>query len=89
MLKYGLISSFRAIKRNLSFSLINISGLSLGLTLTIILFSWLKFEFSFDRFNVNANRIFRVVTEFRNNNRSDNFAGTPAPLGSLLKNEIP
>ncbi len=89
MLKYNLASSFRSIKRNLSFSLINISGLSIGLTLVIILSAWLQFEFSFDNFHENADKIFRVVVEFKSERTSDNFAHTPAPLGELLKTAIP
>ena len=89
MFKYNLVTSFRSIKRNLSFSLINISGLSLGLMLVIILLTWLQFEFSFDKFHINAVKIFRVVVEFDQGKSSDNFAGTPAPLGEALKKDIP
>lgn len=89
MLKYNLITSFRSISRNLSFSLINISGLALGLILVIIMFTWLRFEISFDKFHENADRIFRVVVEFEGKTNSDNFANTPAPLGDALKNDIP
>lgn len=89
MLKYNLIASFRSITRNLSFSLINISGLALGLTLVIVMFTWLRFETSFDKFHENADRIFRVVVEFNGTSTSDNFAHTPAPLGDALKNDIP
>jgi len=89
MLKYNLVISFRNIKKNLSFALINISGLALGLTLAIILLVWLQFEFSFDRFHKNADRIFRVVVEFNQEKSPDNFACIPAPLGDVLKKEIP
>ncbi len=89
MFKYNLVTSFRSIKRNLSFSIINISGLSLGLTLVIILLAWLQFEFSFDKFHKNADRIFRVVAESEQEKAPDNFASTPAPLGEALKNDIP
>ena len=89
MLKYNLATSFRSIKRNLSFSLINISGLSIGLTLVIILLVWLQFEFSFDKFHENADKIFRIVVEFKMEKTSDNFANTPAPLGEVLKKDIP
>jgi putative ABC transport system permease protein len=68
---------------------INISGLSIGLTLVIILLAWLQFESSFDKFHINANRIFRVVVEFEQDKSSNNFAGTAAPLGEVLKNNIP
>jgi putative ABC transport system permease protein len=89
MLKYNLFTSFRSIRKNLSFSLINISGLSFGLALVIILLAWLQFEFSFDKFNNNADRIFRVVVEFDPAKSPDKFANTPAPLGGALKNEMP
>jgi putative ABC transport system permease protein len=89
MLRYNLATSFRSIKRNLSFSLINISGLSIGLTLVITLLAWLQFELSFDKFHDNANKIFRVVVEFKREKSSDNFADTPAPLGEELKKDIP
>jgi putative ABC transport system permease protein len=89
MLKYNLIAAFRYIKRSLSFSLINISGLSIGLALVIILLLWIQYELSFDKFNDNAGRIFRVVAEFEHETYADNFAGTPAPLGRTLKNDIP
>jgi len=89
MLKYNLFTAFRFIKRNLAFSLINILGLSLGIALVIISFLWIKFEMSFDKFNVNADRIFRVVVEFKTGNSFDNFANTPALLGSAMKNDIP
>src|SRR5664279_2932330 len=89
MLKYNFLSSFRHIRRNLSFSVINILGLSIGLTLVIILFLWLQFELSFDKFHVNADRIFRIITEFKPETTHEYFAHVPAPLGLVLKSKIP
>jgi hypothetical protein len=80
MLKYNLAASFRSIRRNLTFALINITGLSLGLTLIVVLMIWLQFEFSFDKFNVNADRIFRVITEYNSETDHYTFEGTPAQL---------
>jgi putative ABC transport system permease protein len=89
MFNYNLKTAFRFIKRNLTFSLINILGLSLGISLVLISLLWIQFEFSFDKFHQNANRILRVVVQFNNNSHADNFANTPAPLGEALKNDIP
>ena len=89
MLKYNLSAAFRFIKGNLSFTLINIAGLSLGLVLVVFLLLWLQFEFSFDKFNKNADRIFRVTSEVNDNGSTFKFSGTPAPLGQTLKNDIP
>ncbi|HKK43736.1 MAG TPA: ABC transporter permease [Bacteroidales bacterium] len=89
MFKYYLFLSFHNIKRNLSFSLINISGLSIGLALSFLLLVWLQFEFSFDRFHKNADKIYRVVTEINKENLNYSFAALPAPLGDVLLKEIP
>jgi len=89
MLKYYLLLSFRNIIRNLSFSLINISGLSIGFALSFLLLIWLQFEFSFDKFHKNAEKIYRVVTEINKEDLNYNFAATPAPLGDILLKEIP
>jgi putative ABC transport system permease protein len=89
MLKYYLISSVRNLKRNLRFSVINITGLSLTMVLIIMLFSWLSFEFSFDRFHDNGRRIYRLYQVITSGESIDRFAGTPAPLGDAIKNEFP
>ena len=89
MFNYNLKTAFRFIKRNLVFSFINILGLALGIALVIISVLWIQYESSFDKFHLNANRVFRVVVQFNYDNNTDNFAHTPAPLGEAMKNDIP
>lgn len=89
MLLYNLITAFRFVRKNPTYSLINITGLSLGIALVTISLLWIRFELSYDRFHKNSDRIFRVVAEFRTGENIDNFAHTPAPLGEALKREIP
>ena len=55
-LKIGL----RIIRRHKGFSLINIAGLSVGMAVFILLFLYVQYELSFDRFHENFRRIFRV-----------------------------
>ena len=59
---------FKIARRNLinnkGYSTINILGLSLGITCCLILFIIVRFELSFDSFHPNADRIYRVVTNF-------------------------
>jgi len=89
MLKYYFINSIRNLKRNPRFSVINITGLSLTMVLVIMLFTWLNFEFSFDRFHENARRIYRIYETYKSGESIGTYAGTPAPLGGKIKNEIP
>lgn len=58
--------AFRALLRFRSYAIVNILGLSLGLTAGIFMLVYVLDEFSFDQFHTNKDRIFRVETAFFN-----------------------
>jgi ABC-type antimicrobial peptide transport system permease subunit len=87
MLKNFLKITFRNIKKHKGFSFINIAGLSIGLTCSILIFLWVQDELSYDRFHENVDNIYRLVN-YRGDYQNRG-AGTPAPLAPALKNEIP
>ena len=58
MFKHLLLSAFRHYKSNKLNLSINLVGLTLGLTATILISSFIIFELGFDRHNVNKNRIY-------------------------------
>ncbi len=58
--------AFRRIVRDRLFSLINISGLSIGIICVLIIGAWVRYELSYDRFHSNADRIFRLTLEVKN-----------------------
>lgn len=60
MLKHYLRVSIRILTKHRIFSLINILGLSIGLTAVLLIALNIKFEHSFNSFNENESRIFRV-----------------------------
>lgn len=93
---YGMYRNyFKITVRNLVkqklYSLINIGGLSVGLTSFIIIMLYVQHEFSYDRFYENANRIYRVYQRQVGNVHlgTDYFAVTPAQLASVLQEEFP
>jgi putative ABC transport system permease protein len=55
--------AIRTLKRSLSYTIINIFGLALGLTCAILIFLLVNYHLSFDQFHNNDNRIYRFVTE--------------------------
>lgn len=68
------------------YSLINLSGLIVGLSAFILVFLWVEEEWSYDRFHLNSAEIYRVVqNQFNDNNEVYPVAVTPAPLGPHLK----
>ncbi|WP_046369827.1 ABC transporter permease [Flavihumibacter petaseus] len=53
--------AWRNLKKNKIFSLINISGLTIGITVCLLIFLYIQNEFSFDKFHADGKRIYRVM----------------------------
>lgn len=86
-LKTYLKITLRNFKRQKIYTIINISGLSLGMSICIIITLWIKNEFSFDKFHENGDRICRVLTQAKNAPRP--WATTEGPLAAALKADYP
>ncbi len=82
-------SSFRSIIKNRSHTLINLIGLSFGITAAIILALVVKYELSFDNYHLNGKRIFRAVTERINYGEQDYTSGITYPLVEAMRNDFP
>ncbi len=54
----------RGIKRNKGYSVINISGLSIGIAVCLLILLYVRAEYSYDHFNKNADRIYRLERQF-------------------------
>lgn len=81
--------ALRKIKRQKGFSFINISGLAIGMAACILILIWVHDELSYDRFHKNANQIFRINTEDTSGGKTFLLAGSPAPLGQTMLDEVP
>jgi len=81
MFKNYIMVTVRNLKKNSTYSLLNIIGLAVGMMAFILIALYVQYELSFDKYHENADRIYRVVREER--------AFTPAPLGPALKEKIP
>jgi putative ABC transport system permease protein len=89
MLKNYLLVTFRNLWKNKVFTLINIIGLGIALSVCIVAFFNNMFNYEFDRTHVNFDRIYRV-TSFRDmQGREQEYGIVPATLGLEVKNDIP
>jgi putative ABC transport system permease protein len=70
-------------------TLINIFGLAIGLSFSIIIFLYVHKEISYDRFHDNSKRIYRVAVRGKIADNVFNHAVTPAPLARTMIREIP
>jgi putative ABC transport system permease protein len=82
-------AALRKFWRQKSFALINITGLAVGMAACILILLWVRDELSYDRFHPDADRIYRLNTEDTSGGKSFTLAGSPAPLGQALVEEVP
>jgi putative ABC transport system permease protein len=72
------------------YSLINISGLAIGIAVCLVIWRYVEFELNYDRFHKHADNIYRATfTEYGKNWKDDWFAEFVYGLGPALINEIP
>ena len=64
MIKNYLKTAWRNLMKNKMFSFINILGLTIGITVCMMIFLFIMNEFSVDRFHKNARNIYRVMRSF-------------------------
>jgi putative ABC transport system permease protein len=88
MWKNYLKIAWRNMKRNRIYSLINIIGLSLGMTASVLIFLFVFDELSYDQTIPNADRIYRVNVSGKLNGNEFISTSSAAPLGPAMKEEI-
>jgi len=81
MFKNYILVTVRNLKKNSTYSWLNIIGLAVGMAAFVLIALYVQYELSFDNYHENSERIYRAVREDR--------AFTPAPLGPALKEKIP
>lgn len=81
--------AFRNLRKNKIFSIVNIGGLAIGITCSLLLFIFVRDELSFDRWHKNANDIYRAYVEININGKESINAKTAAPLGLAMTKNFP
>ena len=90
MIKNYFKIALRNIKRYSAYSILNISGMAIGMACAILILLWVQDEWSYDRHFKNADDLYRVI---ENQNFSGGevslLAATPGALATALKEEYP
>jgi len=89
LIKNYLLSLARNARRDLFFTLLNLLGLAIGITATILIFVYIQDQVTFDEHNENFDRIYRLEGDFFINEKQDLTAITQFPLGPTLKDDYP
>ena len=90
MLKNYFKIAWRSLLKYKAFSSINIFGLAAGMACSLLIFLFVKDELSYDRYHKDADRVYRVVKDFINDDGSRiPDATSPAALAPAMQREIP
>jgi hypothetical protein len=81
--------ALRRIRRHKGHSFINIAGLAVGMAACILMLIWVQDELRYDRFHKNADQIYRINIEDTSGGKTFLLAGSPAPLGQAMVDELP
>jgi putative ABC transport system permease protein len=85
MLSNFFLVAFRSMARQLSYSLINIVGLAIGIACSLVIFLFVYGEWSYDRGYRNSDRIYKIGISFFN---IGNFANGPEVLLNVLPDQF-
>ncbi len=88
MIKNYFKIAFRNFRRHKVFTFINIIGLTIGITAALVIYLIVNFDFSFDKFHPDRDRIYRVVTDFTFSGEAISNSGVTDPLADAVKNNV-
>jgi len=89
MFRNYLKTAFRNLQKNKLYSAINIFGLTVGLAACLLIGVYINQELSYDKFNVNADRIVRTTMEYKNSETVNTTATTGTRPGPQFKRTFP
>jgi ABC-type antimicrobial peptide transport system permease subunit len=88
MIKNYFKIAFRGFWKHKLFTLINIIGLSIGISAALVIYLIVNFDFSFDKFQPDNNKIYRIVSDFKFSGEVFHSGGVTGPLAEAVKNEV-
>ncbi|HEX7844515.1 MAG TPA: ABC transporter permease [Chitinophagaceae bacterium] len=90
MIKHYFKIAWQSLLRHRLNSVINISGLSIGMAASLLIFMWVTNEVSFDRYHKDAKNIYRLKNYVAIDNKSTwVWENSPYLLGSEMEKKLP
>src|ERR1700712_2571886 len=89
MIRHYLKIAFRVLWRHRVFSLLNILGLTVGMTACFLIFMYVKFELSYDSFHTKGDRIYRIVCDLKTPTETINTNQPAWAVAPNVANEFP
>jgi len=87
MFKNYLLVTLRNLRKNGTYSFINIAGLSIGITCSVLILLWVFDELSFDKFLPKADRLYQVWINATFDGKINSWTSLPLPAYEALKTQ--
>lgn len=88
MLKNYVTIAWRSLWKNKAFAGINISGLAIGISASLVIYLLVSYHFSFNKFGKDDDRIYRVVSDFVFSEIEYHNSGVTTPLGAAVRKDL-
>src|SRR5436190_18085485 len=88
MIRNYFKTALRNFRRNKVFSLINIVGLAIGICASLVIYLVVSYDFSFDKFEKDRNRIYRIVSTMHFPDQEFKNSGVPMPVPPAVNKEV-
>ena len=88
MIKNYFKLSFRNMWKNKVFTVINILGLAIGISASLVIYLLVNYHFTFDKFEKDGDRIYRVISNFTFSGETFRNSGITSPMGPAVKKEL-
>ncbi len=88
MFKNYFTIAIRTLWKNKIFSVINILGLAIGISASLVIYLLVNYHFTFDKFEKDNGRIYRVVSNFTFSGEAYYNSGVSDPLAAAVRKEI-
>ncbi len=83
-------TAWRNLRKNKTFSIINIAGLAIGMAACLLILQFVNFELSYDQFNKNVNDVYRVYNDrYQNGKLIQHGTITYSAIGKAMKDDYP
>jgi putative ABC transport system permease protein len=89
MIKNFFKVAYRNLLRNKGFSIINITGLAIGMAAAILILLWIQDERSYDKFHENKDRIYEVWNSALSDGKIRSWNSVSAPVARTLEKDLP
>lgn len=88
MFRNYMMIAFRNVSRDKRYVFLNLTGLSVGIACAIVIYTYVVFEQSYDRFHVNAERIYRITEQLPDDAQLVNSAMNHSPMAPILASNL-